>query len=90
MIEARFIEAKPNGKYIRGQMLSGSGGVTNFYVDTERDPEAGEVLLGMSELDPFIAEADVYANTPRGGGQPYLSVKIVAVKKKGRAAASAG
>ncbi|MCA1726979.1 MAG: hypothetical protein LC722_04830 [Actinobacteria bacterium] len=89
VVEGRFVGASRNGKYIRGQFLSGGNdGVSSFYLNAEEDPQLADAVMGLNELDPFVAEVSCYANKGKDGSV-YLSVRMLAIKKKARAAASA-
>lgn len=83
-IEGKFVHAERSGKYVRGQIIA--GGVQRVYVDAEAMPELAEKFMACGELDALKIEADIYANTPKGGGSAYLSIKIVDLVK-GRAVA---
>ncbi len=75
LVSGKFVQAKSNGKYVRGSFLDGSS-VVGFYVDSQQDPQLADRVLKLGQLDDFRAEADVYANKSRQDGTAYLSVRL--------------
>lgn len=86
VVEGKFVAAERAGKYIRGEFIA--GGVNRFYINADEDTEAADGVMSLSELEQFTADVDVFVNTPRGGGPPYLSVRLRGLRKRARAASA--